>query len=198
MIPSLKRLPQPRPYGEAPAAPYPVSSTYASPPSARPDFVAITRWEPSQYTTPVVGRVSSSWSGRVGRRLIDKPAVAMLIRQPDGYRAPVLGLAAVRVAVDGEEDPGLDLGEAVDDAADAELGGAARPHGSQAGRGQERHQGLGDVWQVGHHPVSALHAQTAKPGRHAGHLSAEVSVAHRGEGPGLVGEQDGGVIVAQA
>ena len=40
-------------------------------------------------------------------------------------------LAAVAVAVDGEKDLRLDLGEAVDDAAGAEVRGAARPDGAK-------------------------------------------------------------------
>ncbi len=46
-------------------------------------------------------------------------------------------LAAVRVAVDGEEDLGLDLGEAVDDRAGAEVGRAGRPDGADRGGGEK-------------------------------------------------------------
>src|SRR5918994_75732 len=47
--------------------------------------------------------------------------------------APVEVLAPVAVAVDGEEDLGLDLGEAVDDAGGAEVGRAGGPDRAEAG-----------------------------------------------------------------
>ena len=62
----------------------------------------------------------------------------------DGLGAVVL-LAAVAVAVDGEQDGRLDLLEAVQDAAGAEVGGAGGPHGADGGGGQERDDGLRHV-----------------------------------------------------
>ena len=76
--------------------------------------------------------------------------VAVEVRHQDGVleggqrglylgdgRTAVKGLAAVLIAVTGKQDFWLDLLEAVDDAATAEVGRAARPCRAQAGRGEE-------------------------------------------------------------
>ena len=63
----------------------------------------------------------------------------------------------------GQQHGGLDLAEPVDHAARAELRGAARPDRAQARGGQERHQRLGDVRQVGRPP--------GRPGRHPSRCS---------------------------
>src|SRR5207248_11054563 len=55
---------------------------------------------------------------------------------------------AVAVAVHGEHHLGLDLGEAVDHTARAELGGGARPNRADARRGEQRDERLGDVGHV--------------------------------------------------
>ena len=68
--------------------------------------------------------------------------------------APVVPGAAVAVAVDRDQHLGLDLGEAVDHAGDAELGGAARPDRPDARRGQQGDHRLGHVGQVGDDPVA--------------------------------------------
>ncbi len=57
----------------------------------------------------------------------------------------VVALAAVDVAVDGEQHGGLDLGEPVVDGAGAEVRRARRPDRAEARRGQERHEGLDAV-----------------------------------------------------
>ena len=64
--------------------------------------------------------------------------------------------AAVAVAVDREQDLGLDLGEAVDDAGRAEVGRAARPDRADAGRGEEGDDRLRDVREVGDDAVATL------------------------------------------
>ena len=71
-------------------------------------------------------------------------------------------LAAVAVPVEGEQHLRLDLREAIDHAARAELGRRARPHRPERGRGEERDQRLGDVGQVRHYPVAAGHAERAQ------------------------------------
>src|SRR5207253_2597404 len=57
-------------------------------------------------------------------------------------------LAPVAVAVDREQHLRLDLREAVDDAADAELGRAARPDRADARAAEEGRDRLGDVREV--------------------------------------------------
>ncbi len=84
------------------------------------------------------------------------------------------GTAAVAVAVDDEQHHGLDLLEAVDDAARAELGRARRPHRAERGGGQERDQGLGDVREVGRHPVAGPHPEGPEARRGPGHLGAQL------------------------
>ena len=80
----------------------------------------------------------------------------------------VEGLAAVGVAVDGEEDLGLDLGEAVDDRAGAEVGRAGGPDRADGGGGEEADDGLGAVGQVGGDAVAALDAEGAEAGGEGG------------------------------
>src|SRR6185295_14110572 len=87
---------------------------------------------------------------------------------------PVEVLAVVAVAVDAEQHLWLDLREAVGDARGAEVGRAARPDGADRRCRQERDQRLRDVRQIGDHPVTALNAQLAKPGRRRGDLLPEV------------------------
>ena len=69
--------------------------------------------------------------------------------------APVEVLAAVAVAVDREQHLRLDLREAVDHAAAAELGRRRRPDRAERGRGEERRDRLRDVRQVGRDAVAA-------------------------------------------
>jgi hypothetical protein len=80
---------------------------------------------------------------------------------PDGGHlgGAVDGLGAVAVAVDRQQHDGLDLAQPVDHAAGAELGRARRPDGPEAGGGEERHDRLGDVGQVGGHPVAPADPQ---------------------------------------
>lgn len=96
----------------------------------------------------------------------------------DGVAAVVL-LAAVAVAVDGEEDDGLDLLEAVQDAAGAEIGGAGGPHAADGGGGEERHDGLRDVGQVAADPVARLYAEGAEFGGEGADLAAELAPGDR-------------------
>ena len=67
-------------------------------------------------------------------------------------------LAAVDVPVDGEQHGGLDLGEPVVHGAGAEIRRARRPDRAEAGRGQERHEGLDAVGGERDHAVAAAHA----------------------------------------
>ena len=112
--------------------------------------------------------------------------------------APVVPGAVVAVAVDRHQHLGLDLGEAVDHAGDAELRGAARPDGADAGRGQHGDHGLGHVGQVGDHPVALGHPEPAKPGRDRRHPPAQLRVADRAQLAGLVAEQQRRVVVVAA
>ena len=77
-------------------------------------------------------------------------------------------LAAVRVAVDGEEDLGLDLGEAVDDRAGAEVGRAGRPDRADRRGGEEADERFGAVREVGGDAVAALDSQGAQAGGECG------------------------------
>ena len=77
----------------------------------------------------------------------DRRARASAARRgsPRPPRARSIALAAVHVAVDREQHLRLDLREAVDHAARAELGRDAGPDRAEAGGGQERDERLGDV-----------------------------------------------------
>jgi hypothetical protein len=95
--------------------------------------------------------------------------------------SPVEVLAPVAVAVDRQQHLRADLGEAVDDAARAELGGGARPDGSDAGHGEEGDERLGDVRHVGDHAVATGYPQGSQPARHGGHLRGELAPGDLGE-----------------
>ncbi len=103
----------------------------------------------------------------------------------------VEGLAAVGVAVDGEQHLWLDLLESVDHAAAAHVGRAARPDRAQAGAGQQRHHRLGDVRQVGDHPVAAAHTHVAQRRRDRGDLAFQLGPADLGQRLSLGLEQHG-------
>ena len=79
--------------------------------------------------------------------------------------AAVEVLPAVAVPVDGEQHLRLDLREAVDDAADAELGRRRRPDRAERGAGEERRDRLGDVRQVRGDAVAAADAVCVQPAR---------------------------------
>ena len=91
-------------------------------------------------------------------------------------RAVVL-LAAVAVAVDGEQDDRLDLLEAVEDAAGAEVGGAGGPDGADGRRGEQRGDGLRDVGQIAADPVAGAYAEGAQLGGERADLAAEFGPA---------------------
>src|SRR5690606_29993558 len=103
-------------------------------------------------------------------------------------------LAAVAVSVDGEQDDRLDLLEAVEDAAGAEVGRAGCPHAAHGGCGEEGDDGLGDVGQVAADAVSGAHAQGPQLGGQGADLPTQLGP---GDGARLVGlvdvEQGGGV-----
>ena len=89
--------------------------------------------------------------------------------------------AAVAVAVDGEEDLRLDLREAVDDAADAEVGRAARPDRTEARARMEADHGLEDVRQVGDDPVAGPDPCSAERRGEAPRPDRELAPARLGE-----------------
>ena len=84
-------------------------------------------------------------------------------------------LAAVAVAVHGEHHLGLDLGEAVDDAGDAEVGRARRPRGADRGGGEKADQRLWRVGHVGDHAVAAPDAERAQALGDGRHLLAQLA-----------------------
>ncbi len=105
-----------------------------------------------------------------------------------GDRVPaVVLLAAVAVAVDGEQDDRLDLLEAVEHAAGAEVGGAGGPDAAHRGGGEEGDDGLRDVREVAADAVSGADAEGAQFGGEGADLAAQLGPGH---GRGLVGLVD--------
>ena len=88
--------------------------------------------------------------------------------------APVDRAVAVAVAVDGEEHRRLELRQPIDDAAGAELGRAARPHGAEARGRREGDERLGDVRQVGDDPVARADPEPLQSGARACDLLAQI------------------------
>ena len=106
---------------------------------------------------------------------------------------------AEAVAADGQHHLRLDLGEAVDDAARAELRGAGGPDRPQAGRGDEGHERLGDVRQVGDDAVARADPEPLQPGARPRHLLAQLAEGDLELRAGLGMSDDGhrvGVLVA--
>ncbi len=89
-------------------------------------------------------------------------------------RAAVDVSGAVPVAVDRHQHVRLDLPEAVDHGAHAELRRAARPHGAQRRRGEERHERLGDVRGIRHDAHARPDAEAAQPGGAPAHQVGEL------------------------
>ena len=108
----------------------------------------------------------------------------------DGVAAVVL-LAAVAVAVDGEQHDGFDLLEAVEDTAGAEVGGAGRPDAADGRGGEEGDDGLRDVREVAADAVSRAYAEGAQFGGQGADLAAQFGPAHRGRFVGLVDVEEG-------
>ncbi len=106
--------------------------------------------------------------------------------------------AAVAVAVDREQDLGLDLGEAVDDAGGSEVGRAARPDCADAGGREEGGDRLGDVRHVGDDPIAALDPEPAQAGGQRRDLSAQLAPAQLLQLAQLGGVQDRGLGVVLA
>jgi hypothetical protein len=104
----------------------------------------------------------------------DELAADLLVDAGDGVRAVEVA-AVVAVAVDGEQHLRLDLREAVDHAARAEVGRAARPHGADRGGREEGGDRLRDVRHVGRDAVAALHPERAQPGGDPRHLLAQLA-----------------------
>ena len=118
--------------------------------------------------------------------------------QPGDDLAAVEVLAAVAVAVDREQDLGLDLGEAVDDAAGAEVRRAARPDRADARRREEGDDRLGDVGQVGGDAVAGADAELAQPRGDGRDLGAQLAPAQLVELAQLRGVQDRDLVVVLA
>lgn len=114
----------------------------------------------------------------------------------DGVGAVVF-LAAVAVAVDGEQDDGFDLLEAVEDAAGAEVGGAGGPDAADGGGGEEGDDGLRDVGEVAADAVAGGDAECAQFGGEGADLTAELGPGGSGLGVGLVDVEECGRVGAQ-
>ena len=107
-----------------------------------------------------------------------------------------MSLAAVAVAVDRQQHLRLDLGQPVDHRRDPELGRTARPDGADRRRRQQRDERLGDVRGVGDDSVTALDTEGAEPGRHSGHVVAQLGPRQLGARARLAAGGDGDVVGA--
>ncbi len=127
------------------------------------------RKRPRQQVVPLASAQQRQQHGRLegGELLLDL----------GDDRDTVVLLPPEAVAVDGQQDLGLDLRETVNHTADAELGRAARPHRPEAGGGQERDQRFRDVGQQCRHPVAPSHTETPQPGGRRSHLRRQFGVA---------------------
>jgi hypothetical protein len=83
-------------------------------------------------------------------------------------------LAAIDRAVAGDQHLGVDLEEAVAHRGHAHVGRGQAPHRAQRRAGQEGHDRLRDVGQVGRNAVAALNAERAQRGRQRAGLVDQV------------------------
>ena len=103
-------------------------------------------------------------------------------------------LAAVAVAVDGDQHDGLDLGEAVDHRADPELGRAARPDRSDRGGGEQADERLGNVRGVGDDTIARRDAEVAQRRGAPPHAEREVVPRQLDAVAGLADGDDGDAV----
>ena len=125
---------------------------------------------------PPSSRAAGSRYGRKITRSSD--GSARTISAEDG--APIERLAAVAIAVDGEQHLRLDLLEPVHDRAGAHVRRAARPDRAEARHREERDHGLRDVRHVGGDAVARFHAEIAQRCRDRGDLPLELGPGHLG------------------
>src|SRR5437867_1776429 len=112
---------------------------------------------------------------------------------------PIEVAPAVAIAVDAEKDLRIELAEAIDDRARAEVRRAARPDRAEARRREEYDDGLGDVREVRDDAITAGDAKPRETGAHRGDLSRELRVGHDGgvlESARLGARDERGMIVA--
>ena len=100
---------------------------------------------------------------------------------------PVVVAAAVAVAVDREQHLRLDLGEAVDDRPDSEVGRAGRPDRADARAREKRGDGLLDVREVGDDAVARADPEAAQAFRDGRRVGAQALPARLPERPELRG-----------
>ena len=136
----------------------------------------------------VLDRLADGQDGRAQRR-------QLLAERRDG-RADVEALAAVDIAVDGEQHGGLDLGEPVVHGAGPEVRRARRPDRAEAGRGQERHERLDAVGRQRDHPVAATDPERDESRPRPADELAQLTTGDRALEPVLAGVDQRGVGVA--
>src|SRR5229473_3452381 len=107
---------------------------------------------------------------------------------------PIVGLAAVAIAVHREEHFCIDLSEAIDDPHGPHVRRAARPDGAQARRREERRDRLRDVGQVRDHAVAGPDAKALERGRERADLRCQRGPRDLRARPRLGLEDDGGSV----
>ena len=122
----------------------------------------------------------------------DRPLEAghRVLQRPDDVE-PVVVAPAVAVAVDGEQEARLDLREAVDDAARAEVRGAARPDRAEARARVEGDGGLEDVGDVRDDAVAGADPRAGERGGEAARQLLELTPRRLAQGPQLGRVTDG-------
>ncbi len=134
----------------------------------------------SSATAPRIAASSSDVARRLAQVRHDDDALDR--GQPGGDRCDLVldrdRLAVVPVAVDGDEQLGLDLAEAIEHTLDAEVRRARRPDRAAADRRQHGGERLGHVGQVGRDPVAGIDAGRGQRRGKARHQREELAVGH--------------------
>ena len=108
-----------------------------------------------------------------------------------GLFAAVNRLVAVAVAIDHQQQLGLDLTETVHHAGRTHVGRAAGPNRADAGAGQQRHRRFRHIGQVGGHAVARPHTHASHGRCHRTHLGPQFVPAQDPVGGRLRAGNDG-------
>ena len=139
--------------------------------------------------------IGGAWQAVVGAQHAAQDGVAHAgqgVAQLRDHADARMVFAAIGDAIATDQHGGGDLGKPVEHGVGAHVGGAHAPHPAHRDHGQKRHHGLGDVGQVGGHPVAGHHALGLQVQGQRGGLAAQLGPRQFLALAAFVGANDGG------